>query len=92
MIKPLRNYIVVRREEAQTTSQGGIILTESAQDIPTQGEVIAVGPGVLENGERVPMDVKVGDVVMFTQFAGKDLEVDGQQVSLMLDTDVFAIL
>lgn len=92
MIKPLRNYIVVRREEAQTTSQGGIILTESAQDIPTQGEVIAVGPGILENGERVPMDVKVGDVVMFTQFAGKDLEVDGQQVSLMLDTDVFAIL
>jgi len=92
MIKPLRNYIVVRREEAQTTSQGGIILTESAQDTPTQGEVIAVGPGILENGERVPMDVKVGDVVMFTQFAGKDLEVDGQQVSLMLDTDVFAIL
>ena len=92
MIQPLRNNIIVRLQEVASTTEGGIILTESAQEKPCQGEVIACGPGILENGERVPMDMKVGDTVMFTQFAGRELQVDGETVVMMLDTDCFAIM
>jgi chaperonin GroES len=92
MIKPLRNNIIVKLSEVSNTTESGIILTESAVEKPTYGEVIACGPGLLENGKRIPLDMKVGDTVMFTQFAGKDLVVDGEPVVMMLDQDVFAIV
>ena len=92
MIKPLRNQIIVKRDEIETTSAGGIILTEATQESPTEGTVIACGPGVRERGERVAPDVEVGDLVLFPQYAGKELNLDGETYLIMHDTDVYAIL
>ena len=92
MIRPLRNYILVERAEAETTTELGIILPETAVEQATEGVVIACGKGLYERKERVPMEVKVGDNVLFTQFAGKELTVDGKTVWLMLDTDIYAVL
>tara|TARA_R110000787_G_scaffold248404_1_gene353947 strand:- start:203 stop:484 length:282 start_codon:yes stop_codon:yes gene_type:complete len=92
MIRPLRNYIIVKRHQAETTSALGIILPDSAQQQSDFGEVVACGPGLLERGERVPLDMKVGDTVHFAMFTGKDVEVDGDIMSMMLDTDVYGIM
>tara|TARA_R110002051_G_scaffold233585_2_gene295150 strand:+ start:545 stop:826 length:282 start_codon:yes stop_codon:yes gene_type:complete len=92
MIRPLRNYILVERAEAETTSALGIILPDTAVDQTTEGVIIACGKGLYEGKERVPMEVKVGDNVLFTQFAGKELTVDDKTVWLMLDTDIYAVL
>ena len=92
MIRPLRNYIIVSREAAETTSALGIIIPEAAQKSSDVGTVVAAGPGNLERGERVPLDVEVGDRVMFAQFTGKEVEVDGQSMLMMLDTDVYGVM
>ena len=92
MIRPLRNYIIVSREAAETTSALGIIIPEAAQKTSDHGVIVACGPGILERGERVPLDVEVGDRVMFAQFTGKEVEVDGESMLMMLDTDVYGIV
>ena len=92
MIRPLRNYIVVQRNEAPDTSPGGIILTQADKEIPTEGLVIACGNGALERGERVPLEVDVGDVVLFPHFAGKEIRSDGESYLIMLDSDVYAVV
>jgi chaperonin GroES len=92
-IKPLEDRLVLKRSEAETTTAGGIILTESAQEKPQQGEVLAVGPGrVLENGKRAELDVKVGDKVYFGKYAGTEVKVDGEDVIIMKESDVLAIV
>jgi chaperonin GroES len=92
-IKPLEDRLVLKRSEAETTTAGGIILTESAQEKPQQGEVLAVGPGrILENGKRAELDVKVGDKVYFGKYAGTEVKVDGEDVIIMKESDVLAIV
>ena len=92
-IKPLEDRIVIKRSEAETKTAGGIILTESAQEKPMQGKVLAVGPGrQLENGQRATMDVSVGDVIYFGKYAGTDIQVDGEDVIIMKESDVLAIV
>ena len=92
MIRPLRDHIIIKRTQANTKSAGGIILTEQAQDIPTKGEVVACGNGLLEGGERQPLDVQVGDVVLFPQFAGSEVTIEGEVHVIMKDTDVYAVV
>jgi chaperonin GroES len=92
MIRPLRNYIIVKREAAETTSALGIIIPEAAQKSSDVGTVVAAGPGNLERGERVPLDVEVGDRVMFAQFTGKEVEVDGEPMLMMVDTDCYGVM
>jgi len=91
MIKPLRNNIVVKREEVETTSSLGIILPASAQETSSEGVVVACGEGLWANGERVPLDVKVGDRVLFNAFTGKEIVCEGKTYTVMLDADVYAI-
>jgi chaperonin GroES len=92
-IKPLEDRIVLKRSEAETKTAGGIILTESAQEKPQKGEVLAVGPGrQLENGQKAALDVKVGDVVYFGKYAGTEIQVDGQDVIIMKESDILAIV
>lgn len=92
-IKPLEDRIVIKRSAAETTTSGGIILTESAQEKPQKGEVVAVGPGrQLENGQKAPLDVAVGDVVYFGKYAGTDIQLDGEDVIIMKESDVLAIV
>ena len=90
-MRPLRNNIIIKKLEAETQSAGGIILTETAQEVPTEGEVISCGIGVLDRGKRVPLDVKVGDIVLFSAFAGTNIKFDGEEYLIMLDSEVLAV-
>ncbi|MCW8884580.1 MAG: co-chaperone GroES [Motiliproteus sp.] len=92
-IRPLHDRVVVRRKEEETTSAGGIVLPGSATEKPNQGEVIAAGKGrILQSGEVQPMDVKVGDVVLFGQYAGSAVKVDGEEVLIMNESDILGVL
>lgn len=92
MIRPLHDRIVVRRTEEEQKTAGGILLPGSAQEKPQQGEVIAVGNGqITDNGVRV-LDVKVGDKVLFGQYAGQTVKVDGEELLIMKESDVLGVL
>jgi chaperonin GroES len=85
---------VVRRKEEEKTSAGGIVLPGSATDKPNQGEVLAVGNGrILDNGDVRPVDVKVGDTIVFGKYAGSDtMEVDGEELLILSESDIKAVL
>lgn len=92
-IRPLHDRIVVRRVEEEQKTAGGILLPGSAQEKPQQGEVIAVGNGqVRENGDVRALDVKVGDKVLFAQYAGQTVKVDGEELLIMKEADVLGVL
>jgi len=92
MIRPLRNYVIVKRTEVSNTTKGGIILAASNTEAPTEGTVMAAGKGKTENGTLVPMEIAVGDVVLFPEFAGSEISCDGEKYLMMLDTDIFAVV
>jgi len=92
-IRPLHDRIVVRRKEEETKSAGGIVLPGNAAEKPSQGEVLAVGQGkVLDNGDVRSLAVKVGDVVVFGQYSGSTVKIDGEELLIMSESDVFGIL
>ncbi len=93
-IRPLHDRLIVKRNEQETKSAGGIVLTGSAAEKSTRGEVIAVGNGrILENGEIRPLDVKVGDTVIFNEGYGvKTEKLDGEEVLIMSESDILAIV
>ena len=92
-IRPLHDRVVVRRKEEETTSPGGIVLPDSATEKPVQGEVIAAGNGkILESGQVRPLDVKVGDTVLFGKYSGTEVKVNGEEVLVMREEDVIAVL
>ena len=93
-IRPLHDRVIVRREEEEATSAGGILLPGSEQEKPNQGEVIAVGNGrVLDNGDVRPVDVKVGDKVVFGKYAGQDtIDVEGEELIILSETDIKAVI
>jgi chaperonin GroES len=93
-IRPLHDRVVVRRQEEEETTSGGIVLPGSAKEKPNQGEVIAVGVGrILDNGDVRPIDVSVGDVVVFGKYAGSDtIEVDGEELVILSESDIKAIV
>ena len=93
-IRPLYDRVVVRRKEEEETTAGGIILSGSAKEKPNQGEVLAVGDGkVLDNGEVRPLAVKVGDQVVFGQYAGSNtIKVDGEELIIMSESEIFGVI
>ena len=93
-IRPLHDRVIVRREEEEAQSAGGILLPGSAQEKPNQGEVIAVGSGrILDNGDVRPVDVKVGDKVVFGKYAGQDtIDVAGEELIILSETDIKAVI
>ena len=93
-IRPLHDRVIVRRQEEEETSAGGIVLPGSAQEKPNQGEVIAVGSGrVLDNGESRAVDVNVGDTVVFGKYAGSDtIDVDGEELVILSESDIKAVV
>jgi chaperonin GroES len=91
-IRPLHDRIVVRRMEEARTSPGGIVIPDSATEKPSRGEVIAAGHGrILDSGEVRPMDVKVGDQILFGKFAGTEIKIDGEELLVMREDDVVAV-
>jgi chaperonin GroES len=92
-IRPLHDRVVVRRTEEERTTPGGIVIPDSAAEKPVRGEVLAVGKGkILENGSVRPMDIKVGDKVLFGKYAGTEIKIEGEEVVVMREDDVMAIL
>ena len=93
-IRPLYDRVVIRRQEEEATSAGGIVLPGSAKEKPNQGEVVAIGDGrVLDNGETRALAVKVGDKVVFGQYAGSNtIEVDGQELIIMGESEIYAVV
>jgi chaperonin GroES len=91
--RPLHDRVVVRRIEAEEKSAGGIIIPDTAKEKPQQGEVVAVGPGARdEQGQLVPLDVKVGDVVLFGKWSGSEVKIDGEELLIMKESDIVGIL
>lgn len=92
-IRPLHDRVVVRRKEEETTTAGGIVLPGSAQEKPQQGEILAVGNGrLLENGDVRALDVKVGDLVVFGQYSGQTIKVDGEELMIMQESEIFGVM
>ena len=93
-IRPLHDRVVVRRKEEEEKTAGGIVLPGSAKEKPNQGEVVAIGNGrVLDSGETRPVDVNVGDTVVFGKYAGSDtIEVNGEELVILSESDIKAIV
>src|SRR6476619_5241499 len=91
--RPLHDRIVVRRVEAEEKTAGGIIIPDTAQEKPQQGEVIEVGPGARdESGKVQPLDVKAGDRVLFAKWSGTEVKIDGQDLLIMKESDIMGVL
>ena len=92
-IRPLHDRVVVRRLEEETKTAGGIVLPDTAAEKPQQGEVLAVGPGkLLDNGDVRSLDVKVGDKVIFGQYAGSTVKIDGEELLILAESEIFGVL
>jgi chaperonin GroES len=91
--RPLHDRVVVRRIDADERSAGGIIIPDTAKEKPSQGEVIAVGPGARdETGKLVPLDVKAGDTVLFGKWSGTEVKIDGQELLIIKESDIMGVL
>ena len=92
-IKPLEDRIVIRQVEAEQTTASGLVIPDTAKEKPQEGEVVAVGPGrVDDNGNRVPVDVKVGDTVIYSRYGGTEVKYDGQEFQIQSSRDVLAVV
>src|SRR3984957_7435190 len=91
--RPLHDRVVVRRIDAEEKSTGGIIIPDTAKEKPSQGEVIAVGPGGRdEAGKLIPIDVKVGERVLFGKWSGTEVKIDGRELLIMKESDIMGII
>ena len=91
-IKPLEDRIVVQANEAETTTASGIVIPDTAKEKPQEGTVLAVGPGRFEDGARVPLDVKVGDVVIYSKYGGTEVKHRGEEYLVLSARDVLAVI
>jgi chaperonin GroES len=92
-LRPLHDRVIVKRVEESRTSPGGIVIPDSATEKPIRGEVLAVGKGkILESGEIRPLDVKAGDKVLFGKYSGTEVKVEGQEVLVMREDDIMAVI
>jgi len=91
-IRPLHDRVIVKRLDEERTSPGGIVIPDSATEKPVQGKVLAIGKGkILEDGSVRPLDVKVGDKVLFGKYSGTEVKVDGEEVLVMREEDIVAV-
>ncbi len=91
-IDPLADRVVVRSLEETEQTRGGLFIPDTAKEKPQQGEIIAVGPGRFEKDKRVPMDVKVGDRVLYGKYSGTEVTLDGEQVLILKESDILAVV
>ncbi len=91
--RPLHDRVLVRRVKEEEKTRGGIIIPETAQEKPQEGEVIAVGPGARdEDGERIELDVKAGDRILFGKWSGTEVKIDGEELLIMKESDIMGIV
>ena len=91
--RPLHDRVVVKRVEQEEKTKGGIIIPDTAKEKPSQGEIIAVGPGGrTEDGELIPLDVKAGDRVLFGKWSGTEVKIDGEDLLIMKESDLLGVI
>ena len=91
-IKPLADRVVIKMLEAEETTKSGIILTSAAQEKPQVAEIVAVGPGGVVDGKEIKMEVKVGDKVLISKYAGTEVKLDGEEYTILRQSDVLAVV
>lgn len=91
-IKPLGDRIVIKRLEAEETTKSGIIVTGTAKERPQEAEVVAVGPGAIIDGKRTEMEVKIGDKVLYSKYAGTEVKFEGEEYTILRQDDILAIV
>ncbi|NLB46495.1 MAG: co-chaperone GroES [Microbacteriaceae bacterium] len=92
-IKPLEDRIVIKQVEAEQTTASGLVIPDSAKEKPQEGEVVAVGPGRIDdNGNRVPLDISVGDIVIYSKYGGTEVKYGGEEMLVLSARDVLAIV
>ena len=92
-VRPLHDRLLVRRIEEKETAKGGIIIPDTAKEKPQRGEVLAAGNGkILDNGTKLPLDVKVGDKILFGKYSGTEIKIDGEDVLILREDEVLAVL
>ena len=92
-IRPLHDRVIVKREDEERKSPGGIVIPDTAAEKPIRGKIIAVGKGkILENGQVRPLDLKVGDKILFGKYGGTEVKVDGDELLVMREEDVMAVI
>ena len=89
-LQPLEDRIVVKPSEGEEMTASGLVIPDTAKEKPQEGEVLAVGPGRFEDGQRVPLDVKVGDKVIYSKYGGTEIKVDGEDLLVLRESDVLA--
>jgi chaperonin GroES len=91
-IKPLHDRVIVKRVAEEEKTKGGIIIPDSAKEAPAEGKVIAVGPGKREDGKLTPLDVKTGDRILFSKYAGTEVKIEGEEHLIMREEDILGII
>ena len=91
-VSPLADRVVIKALEETEQMRGGLYIPDTAKEKPQQGEIVAVGPGRFDEGKRVPMDVKVGDKVLYGKYSGTEVTVDGEQLLILRESDVLAVI
>jgi chaperonin GroES len=91
-VAPLADRVVVRALEETESMRGGLYIPDTAKEKPQQGEIVAVGPGRFDEGKRVPLDVKVGDKVLYGKYSGTEVTLDGEQYLILRESDVLAVI
>ncbi|MBQ9369816.1 MAG: co-chaperone GroES [Clostridia bacterium] len=91
-IRPLFDRIVIKQVEEKLTTASGIVLPDSAKEKPQMAEVIAVGPGGIVDGKEIQMQVKVGDTILYSKYAGSDFKIDGEELTVLRQSDVLAVV
>jgi chaperonin GroES len=91
-IKPLEDRILVKTLEAEQTTASGLVIPDTAKEKPQEGEVLAVGPGRFEDGQRLPLDVQVGDKVIYSKYGGTEVKYDGQEFLILSARDILAVV
>jgi len=90
-LQPLADRVVIKPMPKEDVTKGGIVLPDTAKEKPMEGKVIAVGPGTLtEDGKRIPLDVKVGDIVVYAKYAGTEIKEDGEELIILRESDILA--
>ncbi|MFM1918482.1 MAG: Cpn10 chaperonin GroES, small subunit of GroESL [Candidatus Hydrogenedentota bacterium] len=91
-VRPLGDRILVKREDPAETVKGGIIIPDTAKEKPQEGKVVAVGPGKVDDGKRIPLELKVGDRILMGKYSGTEVKIDGEEHIIMREDDVLAVI
>ncbi|MGH2733698.1 MAG: co-chaperone GroES [Actinomycetota bacterium] len=91
-LKPLADRVIVRPEESETALPSGLVIPDTAKEKPQEGVILAVGPGSYHDGQRVPLDVKEGDLVIFSKFGGTEIKIEGEDLLILSERDILAVI